>query len=272
LVEKLGNYRVKELIGRGATATVYRGEHVWLGRQVALKVVPKGTARFLDEARALSQLSHPGLVKIYECELLEGGGAWLAMEMLEGEVLRARLTRMGKLPFVEILDIVQQLADALACVHEAGLVHRDLKPSNIFLAGDRVKLLDFGLAKHADRKRTAPGDILGTPYYMPPEQCRGLPDIDRRADVYALGAVLFEMAAGRPPFVYDSVAAVIHAHLTENPPPLDRPDLPPLVDEVVAQALAKNREQRFVSTRALAAALGASEISTRTTETMKTAG
>src|SRR5437016_3402324 len=130
---------------------------------------PQVLERFLDEARLLSKLSHPGLVRIYDCGILPQGGAFLAMELLQGELLHDRVHRRGRLPLDEITDIIRQLADALEVVHDAGLVHRDIKPTNIFLVEGGVKLLDFGVAKQLDaRPRTAPGMLLGTPYYMAP--------------------------------------------------------------------------------------------------------
>jgi serine/threonine-protein kinase len=250
---------VVALIGSGATAEVFHAEHIWLDRPVALKILPPGDSieRFLDEARVLARLSHPGLVKIYDSDLLAGDGAYLAMELLEGESLQSRLARAGRLTLGEMVDIVGQLAQALEVVHDAGLVHRDLKPSNIFLCGDRVKLLDFGIAKQLGKPRTAPGTLLGTPYYMPPEQCRGEPNVDRRADVYALGAVLYQMAAGRPPFDGDTVEQVIAGHLFHAPPPLSglAPGLPSRVGEVAAIALAKAPDDRFPCALAMASAL-----------------
>jgi serine/threonine-protein kinase len=263
----IGPYQVQEPLGQGSTAVVYRARHAFLERAVALKVMPAAEdpavmERFLDEARLLSRLSHPGLVHISDCGYLPQGGAFLAMELLEGELLQKRMQRLARLPLAEMVDIVRQLADALEVVHDAGLVHRDIKPSNIVLVKDegqmRVKLLDFGVAKRTDGKgRTLPGMLLGTPFYMAPEQCRGQLSIDRRADVYALGAMLFQMATGRPPFNGNSVAEVLESHLLHTPPPLTRlaPELPPAVSEVVARALAKSPDDRFSCALGMAHAL-----------------
>jgi eukaryotic-like serine/threonine-protein kinase len=261
--ERVGHYLVGELIGRGAGGDVYRGNHLYLRRKAAIKFVqPKGNGaldRFLAEARDMAALRHPGLVEIYDCALMTGDSAWLAMELLEGESLAERLRRDKRLTLEEIVDIIGQLADALEAVHDAGLVHRDLKPANVFLIGERgqlrVKLLDFGVAKHLEAPvRTAPGALLGTPYYMSPEQCRGEATVDRRSDVYSLGALLFELAAGRPPFVGRALADLIDQHIHESPPSLRElaPGLPPVVAEVAACALQKSPDDRFPCALALA--------------------
>jgi serine/threonine-protein kinase len=261
IASQIGPYLLQEPLGEGATAVVYRAVHAFLEREVALKLMPPEENpavidRFLDEARLLSRLSHPGLVRIFDCGVLPQGGAFLAMELLEGEPLSRRLARLGRLPLTELVDIIGQLAGALEVVHDAGLVHRDIKPSNIMLVGDRVKLLDFGVAKRLEaRPRTAPGMLLGTPYYMSPEQCRGARHIDRRSDVYALGAVLFQMATGRPPFDKPTLAEVLEAHLVQAPPRLGRPDLPARVAQVVARALAKSPDDRYSCALAMANAL-----------------
>ncbi len=186
------------------------------------------------------------------------------MELLDGELLAARMMREPRLTLVEMVEVTRQLCDALEIVHDAGLIHRDVKPSNIFLVQERgqlrVKLLDFGVAKRLGPEvaRTAPGALLGTPVYMSPEQCRGEPSIDRRADVYSIGAVLFEMATGRPPFTHKSIAELIEAHMYQAPPSLAElaPQLPPVVGQVVACALAKLPNDRFPCAMALAKALG----------------
>jgi serine/threonine-protein kinase len=257
---KIGPYVVEAPLGRGSTAIVYRAVHAFLEKRVALKVMPEEEQpqileRFLDEARLLARLSHPGLVHIYDCGILPQGGAFLAMELLEGELLHDRMRRRGRLALDEMVDIVRQLTDALEVVHDAGLIHRDIKPTNIFLVGDRVKLLDFGVAKQLDaRPRTLPGQLLGTPYYMSPEQCRGDAHMDRRSDVYALGALVFQMATGRPPFDMATLPEVIEAHLLFAPPPLASlaPELPPAVGAVVARALAKAPDDRFSCALAMA--------------------
>jgi tRNA A-37 threonylcarbamoyl transferase component Bud32 len=212
---------VEAPLGRGSTAIVYRAVHAFLEKRVALKVMPEEEQpqileRFLDEARLLARLSHPGLVHIYDCGILPQGGAFLAMELLEGELLHDRMRRRGRLALDEMVDIVRQLTDALEVVHDAGLIHRDIKPTNIFLVGDRVKLLDFGVAKQLDaRPRTLPGQLLGTPYYMSPEQCRGDAHMDRRSDVYALppavGAVVARALAKAPDDRFSCALAMANA-------------------------------------------------------------
>jgi eukaryotic-like serine/threonine-protein kinase len=201
-------------------------------------------------------MSHPNVVAAYDAGPI-GDTFFVAMEYVEGLDLASLVARDGPLEAGKACVYIREAALGLQHAHECGLVHRDLKPSNIFLCGDRVKLLDFGIAKQLGRQRTAPGTLLGTPYYMPPEQCRGEPNIDRRADVYALGAVLYEMAAGRPPFDGDSVNQVIAGHLFHAPPPLSglAPGLPSRVGEIAATALAKAPDDRFPCALAMASAL-----------------
>ena len=209
---RIGKYRVTGLLATGGMGAVYKAIHEEIGRQAAIKVLlpeyvknDDVARRFLNEARAVNLIRHPALVEIYDTERLPDGSACLIMEFLDGETLTRRIENArGRIPTRKILRIVWQLADVLHAVHERGIVHRDLKPSNAMLVkdsampdGERIKLLDFGIAKLAvDSARfnlkTGTGVTMGTVYYMSPEQCLGAKEVDGKADVYSLGVVLFE--------------------------------------------------------------------------------
>ncbi|HQR67494.1 MAG TPA: serine/threonine-protein kinase, partial [Thermoanaerobaculia bacterium] len=240
---KLGAHEIVSPLGAGGMGEVYKAKDTRLGREVAIKVLPEQffedrdrVARFEREARALAALNHPGIAAIYSFEEVPGSSPTssrhlLVMELVEGEGLDARIAR-GALSLDESLAIARQIAEALEAAHEKGIVHRDLKPANVKFNGDgKVKLLDFGLAKALEgepskdgsssgqtqsptltARATAAGMILGTAAYMSPEQARGR-SVDKRADVWALGVVLFEMLAGRRLFdgetVSDTLAAVL---------------------------------------------------------------
>ena len=216
----LGQYRVEAEIGRGGMGVVFRAVHVGIGQLAAVKVLlakrgddPSYLRRFTNEARAISRVDHPGLVKLFDFGKTAGGAPYILMEHLAGDLLRARhdrLRRSGKaLDLVSATRVARQVASALATTHARGIVHRDLKPENLMLVaddeapgGERVKVLDFGIA-HLTTERTtetAPGTVIGTAAYMSPEQCAGDAQLDGRSDVYSLGVVLYEMLAGAPPF------------------------------------------------------------------------
>jgi serine/threonine-protein kinase len=265
---QLGSYRVMSKLGEGGMGSVYVAEHVLLKRKVAVKVLLKELTsdasiarRFMNEARATSQIVHPGIVRIWDFGQHTDGTAYILMELLEGETLRDRIGRRGRYELDRALALVQQLADALGAAHAQRIVHRDLKPENIFLVADPVapfgvqpKILDFGIAKildpGVDAPQTRAGSIIGTPSYMSPEQCMATPGIDHRADLYALGCIFFLLLCGRPPFDKGNFGDLLAAHVHQPPP---RPSsvvasLPPWVDEVVLRLLAKAPEQRFQST------------------------
>lgn len=252
---------------------VYEAIHEQIGRRVAIKLLhpqlalePEHLTRFLNEARAVNCVDHPGVVQIYDVGLATDGGAYLIMEYLRGDTLRARLMRHGRaLPVQEALAIGLQLADTLAATHAQGIVHRDLKPTNVMLVpdptvpgGERIKLLDFGIAKLAapgGGLATRTGLFMGTPYYMAPEQCRSAARVDAKADVYALGVVLFELLAGRPPFQADEAVGLLFAHINEPAPALATvaPQVPPRVAALVAQMLAKDSRERPTMVEVVAA-------------------
>jgi hypothetical protein len=273
----LGSYTIHRELGRGGMGAVYVGGHALLGRQAAIKVLLPELSReqaivqrFFNEARAATAIKHPGIVEIYDFGFAADGSAYIVMELLVGEPLADRLRR-GRLPAVVAAHLTRQTAVALGAAHQAGIVHRDLKPDNIYLVpdaetaiGERVKLLDFGIAKLGDAgagalARTSAGTILGTPYYMAPEQCRGDTALDHRADLYALGCVLYEMLAGRPPFTGEAAGAILGAHLHVAPTPLRHlaPDAPPELESLVMRLLAKEPAARPPSADAVAAELAA---------------
>ena len=247
---------------------VYLARHRHIGRDAAIKVLlPELTknedivARFLTEARATAAIRHPGIVEILDCDIDSNGRAYIVMEYLRGESLANCLARarrsLSALP--SVVSVGSQVASALAAAHERGIVHRDLKPDNMFLSTDGgartpvvIKILDFGIAKlvsgnnEGNTHKTRTGSMLGTPAYMSPEQARDASAIDDRADVYALGCILFEMVAGRPPFVRPGAGEVMIAHVIEPPPPLSSlvPEVDPTLEALVAQMLEKDPAAR----------------------------
>ncbi|MBK7536448.1 MAG: protein kinase [Myxococcales bacterium] len=273
----IGSYVVRHEIGNGGMGSVYLAEHTMLGRRAALKVLRRELSanqemvtRFFNEARAASAIKSPGIVEIYDFGYHVDGSAYLVMELLEGESLSARLRRFRCLPVPQALHIARQIASALAPAHRAGIVHRDLKPDNIYLvpdaetaSGERVKLLDFGIAKLSSdglgqgMHLTSTKTVMGSPQYMSPEQCRGSGVVDARADLYSLGCILYELIGGRPPFVAEGFGELMGAHLHVAPPPLSTfaPAVPPEVDALAQRLLAKQPAQRPQSAEELAAAL-----------------
>ncbi len=269
--ERIGPYEVLGKIGAGGMAEVYRVRDERLGREVALKMLLPELAgdreyveRFHREARAASVLEHPNICRLYDIGEWNGR-PYLTMELLEGQTLRQRMNAEA-IPVEEILRIGADVADALAVAHARGFVHRDIKPGNIFLttAGE-VKILDFGLAKRMRSKAgtqpveitlTNPHSTPGTPYYMAPEQILG-EDSDARTDTFAAGVVLYEMAAGRPPFSGENPQAVFRQVLSATPqPPITwRGDIPLELDRIILRALEKNREYRYQSALDLRAEL-----------------
>ena len=271
----IGSYRLRERLGTGGMSSVFLAEHTLLGKLVAIKLLhdeysrnPRVVARFIDEARAAARVRHPGVVDIHDCGRHDDGRAFLVMERLEGESLLRRMQRDGRLAERFIVDVLRQTARALAATHAAGVIHRDLKPSNLFLVPDAsqpwgvaVKVLDFGVCRLAEEQSirlTLSGAIVGTPTYMAPEQCRSARNVDPRADIYALGCIAFEMAAGQPPFVEKGVGRMMLAHTIEPPPIHLLDDLvsPPLT-ALIASMLAKSPAGRPASMLAVDEALAA---------------
>lgn len=258
----IGNYRIREQIGAGGTGVVYLAEHATIGTRVAIKVLgllvsvnDADVQRLFNEARAVERVKHAGTVKIFDVGHHEGH-PYLVMEYLDGESLTRRLHAEDKLTGGELFDIAQQLTSVLEAVHDAGITHRDIKPENIFLvrdqsspSGQRLKLLDFGIAKlHGTLGNNSPHThgTMGTPSYMAPEQWHDAGTVNAKADVYSLGCVVFELASGRPPFVSSSVGAACVNHLYKPPPRLCSlvPDAPVELDALLDQMLAKQPADR----------------------------
>ena len=262
--QPLGKYRITRLIGMGGMGAVFEATHESINQRVAIKVLhtkltsdPEAVKRFMTEAKTTSLVHHVGLVRVYDFGQLDDGAAYMMMEYLEGESLKARLARVEKLEVVEALRITRQIAAALAAAHEKGVVHRDLKPENVLMvpdpetpSGERAKVLDFGIAKvlepDGEVMKTTTGAILGTPTYMSPEQCRGVGNVTEKADVYSLGAMLYQMIAGRPPFVGQGAGDLIAMHIVETPQQLRElmPNVSPDVETLVHQMLIKKPDER----------------------------
>jgi serine/threonine-protein kinase len=270
-----GQYRLVRVIGRGGTGTVFEAEDVAGARRCAVKMLhpewasePSVAGRFAREARAASSIQNEHIVTVI------GGGTdegcpYLAMELVEGEDLGTRLRRECRIPLADALHVAAQVLRGLSAAHAAGIVHRDLKPDNVLLGArageaDFATIVDFGMSKIGKPKGgTAPlpltrrGVIVGTPFYMAPEQVRGLPDVDGRADLYALGAILFECLSGRPPHVGESYEQVLVAMCLNDAPDLRKfaPEVGEEVAAFVARALARERAERYSSAEEMLEAL-----------------
>ena len=259
-------YEVQGEVGRGGMATVYRALDRRLGRTVALKVLhPEftrllGADRFHREISIAAALQHDNIVSLFEAGD-DGGLLYYTMPLVEGETLRARLEREGQLPVDEAVRIAEDIAAALGCAHQHGVVHRDVKPENILLNGDRAMVTDFGIARAITEaggdRLTSTGFAVGTPAYMSPEQGSGTAKVDGRADIYALGCVLYEMLSGEPPFTGPTAQAVVARHMQEAPRSMRvvRPAVSPALQEVVEKALAKVPADRYATAGDFAAAL-----------------
>ena len=264
---QIPGYRLLEKVGKGAMATVYKAKQESLDRIVAIKVLPKkmnDNAEFVDrfykEGRAAARLSHNNIVQAYDVGYAPEGYHFFVMEFVEGPTLYDMMQPppigQGRhFSEAEALDITIQITEALVHAHERGLIHRDIKPKNILLTKNGIaKLTDLGLARAVDDKHAAEseaGKAYGTPYYISPEQIRGDVDIDFRADIYSLGATLYHLVTGRPPFEADTPSAVMHKHLKE---PLTPPDhinaaLSAGIAEICEVAMAKRRDDRYAHTR-----------------------
>src|SRR3954454_8217913 len=262
---QLGSYRIEGYIGRGGMGVVYRAEHAHLGRQVALKLLAPELAenqsfreRFVRESRVAARVDHPNVIPIYEAG--EAAGQYfIAMRFVDGLDLRDILHSNGPLDLTRALSVLTQVAGALDAAHAQGLVHRDVKPGNILVGAEseHCYLTDFGLTKaiSSDTAFTATGQFVGTTDYVAPEQIEGK-ELDRRTDVYSLGCVFYECLAGVTPFHRETDMAVMWAHIQEPPPRLSerRPDLPKHLDDVIATAMAKSKDDRYPSCSTFAAA------------------
>jgi serine/threonine-protein kinase len=270
---RLGAYRIVGKLGEGAMGIVHEGRHDLLGRRVAIKVLrpelardPQISARFLREAIAANAVRHENIVAIYDHGTTPDGGAYLVMELLEGETLADRERRVGRLALPELARVFEQVLRALAEAHGRGVVHRDLKPANVFLVRRPddplfVKLLDFGVAKlsaeHAAQKLTSTGMVLGTPLYMSPEQILGRA-VDARSDLFSVGVMLYQAATGELPFRGGNMGEVAASITAAAPPPPRalRPELPAELEAVILTALARDPARRHPTAAAMLEALG----------------
>jgi eukaryotic-like serine/threonine-protein kinase len=274
--KKIGEkYVVRSVLGEGGMGTVYEAEHLAIGRLVAVKVLHPAQARkrvavrrFHQEARAAGAIGHPNICEVYDLGTLDDGSPYLVMEKLVGETLADRIGSEGGLPFDEVIDILTQVLSGLVAAHEKGIVHRDIKPENIFLTR-RVgcppvaKILDFGVSKmvgpalsvplnengEEEMDLTRPGMVMGTPFYMSPEQARGDRNLDARVDLYACGIILYEALTGRRPFLANNYNQLLMLILSASPKPVReiRPGLPIQFDRVVDKAMSRKREDRYQS-------------------------
>ena len=269
----LGKYKILATLGQGGMARVYRARQESLDREVAVKVLPPWYAadrsfvdRFEQEAKLVARLSHPNIVTVHDASQ-ENGHLYIVMQLVDGGTLKNLLDTLREShgtngAFMDLLDanrIFQQLASALAYAHEHGIVHRDIKPVNVLMdRSGRPVLSDFGIAKAlvGNKGLTRPGAGVGTPEYMSPEQCMG-GQVDGRADIYALGVMLYEALTGRTPFVGDNYHAIAHSHIYEAPPDpgIINPSIPLSVRDVIMTALQKRPEMRYQLASQLANAL-----------------
>lgn len=270
----LDKFRVVEHIGAGGMGNVYRVDHLLLEKPFAFKCLNKfqeadaSWKRFQNEAKAAQLLDHPNLLKVFEFGLLESGQPFFLMELIEGKTLADEIKRLGHLPTSRAISLFIQVAFAIACAHDQKIVHRDLKPSNIMLVPPKseyeresVKVVDFGIAKLTgidefnQQTLTKTGEIFGSPYYMSPEQCMGLP-VDHRSDLYSLGCVFYESLTSAPPFMGETALSTMMKHQSEKPLSLKEASLgqnyPVALEQIIEKLLEKNPEKRYQSAQHLA--------------------
>ena len=266
MISQLGRYNIIGELGQGAMGTVYKAVDPLIDRIVAIKTINLSLAldekdeyesRFYQEAKAAGRLSHPNIVTIYDVGK-SGEIAYIAMEFLQGRELRDMLNDGKRMPVEQVINVVAQVAQGLAYAHEHGIVHRDVKPSNIMIVRDgHVKITDFGIARMASAAvRTQTGMVLGSPKYMSPEQVVGKLT-DQRSDIFSLGVMLYEMLTGQAPFSGENVNAIMYQTLNSVPPPPSTlsPNVPEMLNFIVAKALAKKLEHRYQDTKEFASDL-----------------
>ena len=268
-----GRYRIIRTLGEGGMGTVFLAEHTLIKRRVAIKILHSELAtdanvieRFMNEARAAGTLGHPNIVESTDMGFTNGHVPYIVFEYLEGTLLTDEVYRVGGLPIRRAVRIAQQIASALHAAHSASIVHRDLKSDNVFLTDkddllDHVKVLDFGISRflEADDEQTRRGMVMGTPEFMAPEQITDPSNVDHRADIYALGVILYEMLTARRPFSNDEdPRALMHRIVNNAPPPLQRPEVPHAMGEMILnKMLAKDPDRRYQSMVDVEAALDA---------------
>jgi eukaryotic-like serine/threonine-protein kinase len=266
-----GKYEVRSQLGSGGMGSVFEAVHLGIGRRCAVKILnanqlqkKDAVRRFHHEARAAARIGHPNICEVYDFGTLEDGRPYLVMEKLVGETWADLIAREGGLPFADVIDVMRQVLSGLYAAHENGIIHRDIKPENVFLS-KRVgcppvaKLLDFGVSKmmthhpqskdDGDLEMTRTGIVLGTPYYLAPEQARGDRNLDARVDLYACGVMLYEALTGKRPFVAANYNALLIQILTGAPRPIRelRKDIPPDLAAIVEKSMSRERHQRYQS-------------------------
>lgn len=267
-------YRLLEIIGQGGIGVVYKAQHTLIDRIVAFKMLRKETLqdersmqRFQMEGKAMTSVSHPNIVSVFDFGITANQSAFLVMEFLDGTDLDTLIQAAGYLEPDEVVSLFIQICDALSHLHERGLIHRDLKPANVIILNPgvdaQVKLVDFGMAKFQEQSRysqslTRPGEVFGSPYYMSPEQCVGM-QLDLRSDIYSMGCVMYEALTGRPPFLGENMVQLAQMHLDTPPEPIgiaiEDNNFPRWLDAIVLKSLAKNVNDRYQSAEEMKKAL-----------------
>jgi serine/threonine-protein kinase len=269
-----GKYRLERAIGQGGMGTIFAARHTVIGTRVAVKVLHEHYAekrepvqRLYREAQATGAVGHPSIIKVFDVGETADGIPFLVMELLEGESLGEHVERLGPRPLGFVLEVGIQMLSALHAAHRAGIIHRDLKSDNIFLLRDpeggiKIKILDFGISKFTtpeseNLRLTQTGSVLGTPYYMAPEQARGFKDLDRRIDLYAAGVILYELLLGTIPHGASNYNALLIEIITQDVQPFRelRPDVTERLEAAVLRALARNRDLRWPDAMSLMAEL-----------------
>jgi serine/threonine-protein kinase len=278
-----GKYRIVRLIGEGGMGAVFEGENVRISRRVAIKVLhpnamanPETVQRFEREAQAAGRIGSDHILEILDLGTLSDGGRYMVMEFLAGETLSGRIRRHGRLTPAQVVPLVRQMLVGLGAAHDAGIVHRDLKPDNVFVLTERsgirdyVKIIDFGISKFnvvgGDMSMTRTGAVMGTPFYMSPEQAKGSGGVDQKSDLYAVGVILYEAVTGEVPFLASTFNELLFKIVLSEPKPLAEvvPGIDPGFVSVVSRAMARDPSQRFSSAREMIEALDALGLGGRT--------